>query len=155
MSEVTHQQAELLLKLYDLRREPRLRQARAWYVEKFTPVTSPEEFMTKYPPGGEESTNLRMVTSFWEMAASIVNRGLIDDEFFFENTGEPWVVWEKVKPLIPAWREMFKSPGMMANLEKLAARMEAYWEKRAPGSVQVRREFFRRMAQPAAKAAGE
>ena len=154
MGQVTHEQVNLLLKLYDLRREPRLRQARGWFVEKFH-VTSPEEMMTKFPPGTEENTSIRMVISYWDTVASIVNRGLIDDEFFFENTGEPWIVWDRIKVIAPTWRTTLKNPLVFANLEELCKRLEAWREKKAPGSTEAMRQMMARMTTPAAKAARE
>jgi hypothetical protein len=100
MGEVTHDQANLLLRLYELRREPRLREAREWYFDHFKPA-SVEDAMKIGPPGSNENSLMRMVTSYWDMAASMVNRGLIDEDFFFENTGEQWLVWERIKPLFP------------------------------------------------------
>ena len=153
MGQVTHQQAELLLKLYDMRREPKLREARAWFVENFS-ANSPEEMMTKYPPGSEGNTNIRMVVSYWDMVSSIVNRGLIDDEFFFENTGEIWLVWDRIRAVTPAWRAAFKNPLVFANLEATATRLEAWREKRAPGTTEAIRQMMQMMQRPTAKAAG-
>src|SRR6266404_4510059 len=87
MAQVSYDEVNLMLRLYDMRREPRLRQARAWFVENFHP-TSAEDMMEKYPQGSEENTYIRMVISYWDMVASIVNRGLINDELFFESNGE-------------------------------------------------------------------
>ena len=154
MSEVTHQQVELLLHIYDLRREPRLRQARSWYVGNFSPPASLEEFTAKYPMGSEDQTSFRMVTSYWDMVAGIANRGLIDEELFFESSGELWLVWEKVKGLAPAWRAAFKMPHLLANLEECARRYEAWREKRAPGANEAMRQFFAQMAQTRAQASG-
>src|SRR5579862_4790687 len=109
MGEVTHDQVNLMLRLFEERREPRLREARDWYFAHFNPPSG-EEMMRAYPPGSKENTNIRMVVSYWEMVASIVNRGLIDEEFFFENTGEQWAVWERLRPVVPAFRTMFKNP---------------------------------------------
>ena len=153
MGQVTHQQAELLLKLYDMRREPRLRQARSWFVENYS-ASTPEEMMTKYPPGSEASTNIRMVVSYWDLVASIVNRGLIDDDFFFENTGELWVVWDRLCAVVPAWRTAFKNPHIFANLEATATRLEAWREMRSPGSTEATRQMMQQMQRPTAKAAG-
>ena len=154
MGEVTHDQANLLLRMYELRREPRLRQARSWFFEKFS-VSSPEDMMTKYPPGSEENTNIRMVISYWDMVASMVNRGLIDDELFFENTGEIWMVWDRIRPLAAAWRTGFKNPYVFANTEELCKRMDAWREKRAPGSTAAMRQMIEQMTRATAKAAGE
>ena len=150
MSQISYDEVNLMLRLYDMRREPRLRQARAWFVENFHPVT-PEEMMQKYPQGSEENTYIRMVISYWEMVASIVNRGLIDEEFFFENSGEQWVVWERLKPVVPAFRTMFKNPMVFANLEKHVAAMDRWREKRAPGSTEAMRAMSAQMEQLAAQ----
>jgi len=95
MAQITYDEVNLMLRLYDMRREPRLRQARAWFVEHFHPE-SPEEMMQKYPQGSEENTYIRMVISYWDMVAGIVNRGLINDELFFDSNGEIWVVWDRI-----------------------------------------------------------
>ena len=146
MAQVSYEEVNLMLRLYDMRREPRLRQARAWFVENFHP-SSVEDMMEKYPQGSEENTYIRMVISYWEMVASIVNRGLIDEEFFFESNGEQWVVWEQVKPVLAVWRAMFSSPNFLSNLEKHVSRLEAWREKRSPGSNEAIRKVLAQMVQ--------
>jgi hypothetical protein len=141
MGEVTHEQVNLLLRLYDMRREARLREAREWFTSHFYPAT-PEDVMQQCPPGSTENAFMRMVLSYWEMAANIVNRGLIDEEFYFENTGEQWIVFERVKPILSAWRTMFKNPQAFANLEEQSKRFEAWREKRAPGSNEAVRKMM-------------
>jgi len=150
MPEVTHEQVNLMLRLYDIRREPRLREARDWYLTHFAPST-PDELMKLCPPGSDENAFMRMVISYWEMVASIVNRGLIDEEFFFENSGEQWVVWERLKTVVPAFRAMFKNPTAFANLEKHCENMERWREKRAPGSTEAIRAVNAQMQQQAAQ----
>jgi hypothetical protein len=153
MANATHDQANLMLRLYEIRREEKLRKARDWYVSQYTPAASPEEFMAKYPPGSEENAYIRMVTSYWEMCASIVNRGLIDDELFFENNGEIWIVWEKTKPAAGAWRAFFGNPHIFENLENCVKRLEAWRERMAPGTNEKMRQMFAQMAQARAQAA--
>jgi hypothetical protein len=153
MGQVTHEQVNLMLRLYELRREPRLRQARSWFVENYT-VTSPEEMAKKYPPGSEENVNIRMTISYWDMAASIVNRGLIDDELFFENNGEVWLVWDRIRAVTPAWRAAMKNPYVFANLEELCKRLENWREKRAPGSTAAMKQMMEQMSRSSTKAAG-
>ena len=148
MGQVTHEQANLMLRLYELRREPRLRQARSWFMERFSAAT-PEEMMQKYPPGSEEITSVRMVVSYWDMCASIVNRGLVDDELYFESNGEAWVVWQKLCHLAPTMRATYKNPTMFEHLESLAKRLEEWRERRAPGSSEVLRQMFQQRAQVA------
>ena len=146
MGEVTHEQANLMLRLYELRREPRLRQARSWFIENFN-ATTMEEMLQKYPPGSEENVNLRMVASYWEMCADIVNRGLIDDEFYFKSNGEAWVVWEKIRTIVAPMRDAYKNPMMFTELESLAQRFEAWRERIAPGTNEMMRKMFQQRLQ--------
>ena len=152
MGQVTHEQANLLLRLYELRRESRLREARAWFYSHFEDST-PEELMAKYPMGSEESASLRMVISYWDMAAGLANRGLIDDEMFFENSAEGWIVWEKVKAVVPAQRIMMKNPTYLAHLENFARRYETWRERTAPGSLEAFRQVRANARRTAAKPA--
>src|SRR5579864_6379115 len=160
MGQVTHEQVNLMLHLYEMRREPRLREARAWYIANFHPKSA-EEAMKICPPGSEANASFRMVVSYWEMAANIVSRGLIDEEFFFENSGEQWIVWENLKPIAAAWRGMFKNPHAWERLEEHATRLEAWREKRSPGTSEATRQMMAQMiaktaAAPAAgKSAGQ
>jgi hypothetical protein len=99
------------------------------------------------PPGSNENSLMRMVTSYWDMAAGMVNRGLIDEEFFFENTGEQWLVWERLKTILPAMRAMFKNPNYHRQLEEHVTRLEAWREKNAPGSTEAMRQMMAAMSQ--------
>ena len=103
------------------------------------------------PPGGKENAFMRMVISYWEMVAGIVNRGLIDEDLFFESTGEQWMVWDRIKPILPVWRTMFKNPHVFAQLEEHIKRLDAWREKRAPGSTEAMRQLMAQMAQMTAK----
>jgi hypothetical protein len=134
-----HHDAELLLRLYDLRREVKMRQAREWFQMEFQGKTL-EDFWLRWPMGCQENAFFRMVVSYWEMAASIVNHSLIQEEFFFENTGEFWVVWEKIKHLAPAMRENRKNPLLWRNLENLVGKYEKWMDKLAPEAL----DAFRR-----------
>lgn len=134
-----HHDAEILLKLYDLRREERLRQAREWFVKEFHAKTF-EEVGQRWPTGSQENAFFRMVVSYWEMAASIVNHGLIKEEFFFENTAEFFLVWERIRPIVPAARGVFKNPLQWTNLETLAEKYEKWMAKRAPEAVEAFRK---------------
>jgi hypothetical protein len=148
MSEVTHEQVNLLLHLYELRREAKLREARDWFANNFH-VKTPEDVMRICPPGSRENAYMRMVLGYWDMAANIANRGLIDEDFFFENTGEQWGTFEQVKPVLGAWRAMFSSPNFLSNLEKNCSRLEAWREKRNPGSNEAIRKMMEQFRQTA------
>src|SRR5258707_11381810 len=146
MGQVTDEQVNLMLRLYEDRREPKLREARDWFSASFH-VKTAEDFTRVCPPGSKENTYMRMVLGYWEMVASIVNRGLIDEDFFFESNGEQWVVWEQVKPVIGAWRAMFSSPHFLGNLERHCNRLESWREKRNPGSNAAIRKMLAQMQQ--------
>ncbi len=136
---VDHHDAELLLKLYDLRREEVLRRARQWFSQELR-AKNLEEFNKACPPGSDANAWFRMVVTYWEMAANIVNHGLIQSEFFFESTSEFFMVWEKIKAVVPALRETRKNPHMWENLESLAAEYAKWMKKRAPGALENWRE---------------
>ena len=152
MGQATHEQANLLLRLYELRREPRLRQARDWFIGQFD-AKSPEELMQKYPMGSEDNASFRMVITYWEMAAGLANRGLLDEEMFFENSMEGWIVWEKMKALVPVQREMSKNPTHLLHLENFARRFEAWRERVAPGAIEAFRQMRLNARRTAAKSA--
>jgi len=128
--------AELLLRLYELRREEKLRRAREWLAGKFE-AGSLEEFNKLEP---EENALFRMAVSYWDMAASLVNHGLIKEDLFFENTGEFWLTWEKVRHLAPAFREARKNPLAWKNLETLSRKYEQWMATRAPEALEATRQ---------------
>jgi L-rhamnose mutarotase len=118
----THEDANLLLRLYELRREEKLRKAREWFSKNFH-VSNLDEFQKLYPPGSEENAYVRMVQSYWDMAASFVTSGVLHRELFMENSRELLFVWERVRDIVPAWREASKNPNIARNLEAVATVM--------------------------------
>ncbi len=111
--------AELILKLYDLRREATMREARSWIIS-FFPESTAEIMQAMISP--ETSAYYRMVVSYWDMAASFVNHGAIDEEMFNDSAGEHIVVFSKVEPFLAELREITGNPNMLGNLEKLIMR---------------------------------
>lgn len=108
--------ADLILKLYDLRREPKMREARNW-IFGFNPTSVDEYWQTMMDP--EVGGYLRMVTSYWDMAAALVNHGAIEADIFNETVGEHIMVFAKVEPLLAELRERFQNPEAFKNLEKV------------------------------------
>lgn len=141
MPQATYQDAELILKLYDMRREERLRTARAWFVGNFS-AASTAELIEKYPPGTDHNAYYRMVTTYWEMAASFVVRGILHEDLFFENSGEMLAVWEKTKDLVADMRRVRKNPTLYRNLEKAAARYIEWLNRQAPDAYEGIRAMF-------------
>jgi hypothetical protein len=109
-----YKDADLILKLYDLRREKTMREARTWFFT-FDPKT-PEDFMEVLT--GDKSGLYRMVISYWDMACSLVNNGAIDPEMFNDANGEHIFVYAKMEPFIPMLREQMDAPQFLAHLEK-------------------------------------
>ena len=152
MANPTHEQAQLQLKFYDLRREARLRQARDWFSKNYF-ADNFDEAMKIAPMGTEAGTSYMMVVSYWDQACAYLNHGLLNEDLFFETSGEFFFVWERVKPAIKEGRKRFANPLFLANLEKAATRFETWIEGRAPGHVTAMREFMKQMRAQAQKAA--
>jgi hypothetical protein len=114
----SYESADLLLKLYDLRREPTMRQARAWFVG-FNPDSLDDVLKAM---SGEHNAYFRMVTSFWDMAAALVNNGAIDEKMFNDANGEHVVVFAKVEPFVAEFRSRTQIPGWLQQLEQLVMR---------------------------------
>lgn len=108
-------EAGLILKLYELRREETMRTARNWYFSEFNPQSMADYTAALFGP---HSGHLRMVVSYWDMAAALVNRGAISLELFNDANGEQIAVFSKIEPLLGEIRSSF-GPGFAANLEKL------------------------------------
>jgi len=136
----THEQAQLHLQVYDLRRETRLRQARDWFQQKYRAETM-EEAMRIAAPGTEGGTFFGMVIGYWEQACALLNYGLLHEDLFFETSGEFFWVWETLKPVAVQFREAFKDPNMLSNLERAAKRFEEWSDQRAPGHIAMMRQW--------------
>lgn len=108
--------AELIMKLYDLRREETMRKARNWMFS-FNP-TSPED-VEKTMMDPEVGAYLRMVLSYWDMAASFVKHGAIDADMFHETAGEHIGVFAKIEPFIADLRTKWEQPDAFKNLENV------------------------------------
>ena len=108
--------ADLILKLYDLRREEKMREARNW-IFAFDPKSVDDFWNTMMDPA--VGPYLRMVTSYWDMAASFVNQGVIDAEMFNDTAGEHIMVFSKIEPFLAEFRERFQNPKAFAHLEKV------------------------------------
>lgn len=110
-----HDEADLILKLYELRREATMRKARDWYFLEFNPETGADVSSALF---GEHSGHLRMVMTYWDMAAAFVNHGAISIDFFNDTNGEHIGVFSKIEPVLSEARAAM-GPGLLVNLEKL------------------------------------
>ena len=123
-TQATTADAQLILQLYDLRREAEMRKARTWYAATFSPQNADDLIKITGAPGGE-SAWLRQVLSYWEMAAALVNHGALNEELFFDTCGEMWFVLGKIQPFLQEFREKSQSPYMLQIVEKLATKTDA------------------------------
>jgi hypothetical protein len=106
--------AQLNLKLFELRREPILREARAWVTRDFNPETF-EALMAELQ--GEHNTWLRMVYGYWDMASSLVTTGAIDPDAFRAAHGEIFAAFSKIHPFLPQLRTAMEQPELFRHLE--------------------------------------
>ena len=133
VARATYDDVRLILKLYDLRREERLRQARAWFTASFKAKTA-EDFAALCPSGSEQNASFRMVTTYWEMVASFLTTGVLNAELFYQSGRELLLVWERVRDLLPHIREQYKHPNELRNLETAAKAYVDWWNKQTPGA---------------------
>lgn len=140
----THEQGQLHLQVYDLRREARLRQARDWFFKNYI-VENLEDVRRIAGPGTENGALAMMVLTYWEHACALLNYGLLHEDLFFETSGEFFGVWERVKPIVPAFRQLFANPLFLAHLEKAAQRFESWSEGRTPGHIAALRQMMKQM----------
>ena len=111
-----------ILKLYELRRDEKMRAARAWFFSDFAP-TSAMDIIGLYREGQEASAYFRMVTSYWDTAASFVLNGGIDEKLFLDSNTEHIFVYTKVAPFLAEIRELFREPDYLIHLENLALKV--------------------------------
>ncbi len=130
--------ADLIMKLYDLRREDKMRDARAWFVA-FFPESAGEIMQAMI--NAETSAKYRMVTTYWDMAAAFINHGAIDEAMFSEITGEHIVVFSKIEPFIEELRATM-GENYLKNLEALIMK-----QPNAKEMLAARRELMKRWMQ--------
>ena len=141
------QDADLILKLYDLRREATMREARNWLFT-FNP-TSVQDVIDVLL--GEHSGHYRMVISYWDMAAAMVNQGAIDEQLFNETNGEHLFVYSKIEPVLEEIRTLFGNPEFLSNLETLVKRIPDSEQKIANMRARMKKFAEMRAEREAAK----
>jgi hypothetical protein len=108
-----YQDADLVLKLFDLRRETKLREARSWF-GSFYPDSAKDLHNAYSAP----DAYMRMVAGYWDIATSLVNQGVVHRGLFVEAGGEAFFLWAKIGEYVPAFREMTGNAGFLANVER-------------------------------------
>ena len=135
--------AEIVMKLYDLRREAEMRKARNWVLGEFWPdsVDDIRRILLAFP--SQENNWYRQVIGYWDMAASFVVRGVLHADLFYDNSGEMYFLYAKLKPFIKPIREEFHAPEFLANVEKVAESTQENRERTA--RLEERIAYRRRM----------
>ncbi len=131
MTQATYDDVNLILRLYDLRREERMRKARRWFIGSFNARTW-NELNALCPIGSEENASYRMVVSYWDMAASFVTSGVLNETLFFQSNREALYVWERVRDVVPSVRAEFKDPLFLRQLETVAQSFIECLNKQGP-----------------------
>jgi hypothetical protein len=148
----TPHDAQLILKLYDLRREPEMRKARHWFTVEFWPQDA-EEFMkvvNSFP--SQENAWLRQVGGYWDMAASLVLHGTLNEELFLQpgSSGEMFFILGKIYPFLKEFREKTNNPEAFANMEKIATSSKT-GRKRLERVIMMAEQRRKAQAKPAKK----
>ena len=132
----TYDDVNLILRLYEMRRETKLRGARQWFAASFHAKTI-EEWAKLCPPGSDENAYFRMVVTYWEMVASFVAGGVLQQDLFFQSGRELLFCWVRLSPMLAAYRESIKDPTAYENLEKVAASYIKWWKAKAPEAYEA------------------
>jgi hypothetical protein len=116
--------AQLILKLYDLRREAEMRKARAWWTTDFWPNNADDFLKVAWTPGTQENNWLRQVAGYWGIAASLVLQGVLNEDLFLVPgfSGEMFVMFAKVYPFLGELREKLADPEVFLDIEKVVMR---------------------------------
>jgi hypothetical protein len=131
----TYQDVNLILDLFVMRRDERLREARDWFLHRFY-VSTFEEFQALCPPGSETNASFRMMVSYWDMAASMIVAGVLEPHLFFRSSRELLMVWERLRPVLPAIREANHDPRAWHNLETVAQSFIAWLNEISPAAYE-------------------
>jgi hypothetical protein len=119
MVQATYDDANLLLRLYEIRREEKMRTARHWFLFEFKPG-SWAEIRESYLSGEEHDNYIRMVGTYWDMACALVKQGVLHKELFYATNGEHLGVWNKIKPWVAEARQERHNPLLYRHLEEVA-----------------------------------
>jgi hypothetical protein len=126
----TYDDANLILRLYEMRRDERMRKARAWFTSQFK-VTTWEDLQKLAPAGSDENASYRMVVTYWDMVASFITSGVLHRELFFQSGRELLLVWERVRGVLPEVRERYKDPLLWNHLESVGNEYAIYFRGRS------------------------
>lgn len=132
-----YESGQLILKLFEMRRDPVLREARNWFLREFHPDTIDD---VKTMMAGPHNPHYRMVVGYWDMAASLVSHGAIDRQMFLDANGEIFATFAKIHPLLAEVRAFSPNPAFAKHMEALVMSVP---------DVEARLEMLRQRFRPA------
>ena len=135
--------AQLILHLYELRRETEMRKARSWWAGSFWPETADDYVKVASAYSIPENAWLRQVISYWDMAAAFALRGAVHEDLFFDSCGEMWFTLSKISPILKEIRAKMRSPELFARMEKVATKSKAGRDRLK--QLEARMEVWRKL----------
>jgi len=138
--------AQLIIQLYDLRREAEMRKARSWWIGEFFPQSADDFLKVAWAMGTQENNWLRQVAGYWGMVSSFVNSGVLNEQLFLAPgfSGELFLVYAKVHPYIKELREKLNDPNAWKDVEQ--AVMHTKWGRERLQFITKRVETLRQRA---------
>ncbi len=144
--------AQLILQLYDLRREPEMRKARHWWATEFFPQSADDFLKVAWAVGTQENAWLRQVSGYWNIVASFVLKGVLNEELFLQPgfSGELFLIYAKIHPLLKELRKRLDDPEFFLTIEHVVIRTK--WGRNRLQFMIKRVELMRqRMAEQKSK----
>jgi len=149
-NKATPHDANLVLKLYDLRRETEMRKARSWFGAEFWPQSAADVLKVVNAFPSQENAWMRQVGGYWDMAASLVLHGALNEELFLQPgiSGEMFFIFAKIHPFLKEFREKMNNPEAFANIEKVATGSKTARKRleRVSKNVEIRRKEMAKSA---------
>ena len=151
----TAHDAQVIMQLYDLRREAEMRKARHWITAEFWPATADDFLKVANAFPGQENAWLRQVNGYWDMAAGMVLLGAVNEELFLQGgvSGEMFFIFAKIQPFLKELRQKMNNPDAFANIEKIATGSKTARKRLERVSENVQKRMKSILADKAGKAA--
>jgi hypothetical protein len=135
VTQPTYDDARLILQLYEMRREEKMRSARTWFSITFN-VKTLDAWDALCPPGSENLAFVRQVTTYWDMVASFITSGVLNQDLFFESGRELLFVWTRIELVIGEFRASIQDPDYLKNLETVGRAFAEHFKKQNPAGYE-------------------